>query len=241
MEVGTLKSNPENRKRNKNAVSVTSGFGGQNSGNGNSGGGNNGGGGNGNHHDFYNSTNKSNIPRIFTMFLLLVVLMTFGGLLGAYIVLATNGALEWRPFDLPVQVWVSTVVILASSWTYHVSKKLIDKDEQEKSKKWLLATTVLGAAFISSQILAWFLLYQRGFYWSGNPYAGFFYILTAVHVVHVAGGICALGSIVLRTWNKTFSDKELEQRKNLANVVGWYWHFMDALWIVILFLLGFYK
>lgn len=240
MEVGTLKSNPERRKRNKNILSVGSGVGGQSNGNGGSSGGNNGG-GNDNHHDFYNSTNKSNIPRIFTMFLLLVVLMTFGGLLGAYIVLATNGALEWRPFDLPYQVWVSTAIILASSFTYHLSKKLIDKNEQEKSKKWLLATTVLGAAFISSQILAWFVLYRRGFYLSGNPYAGFFYILTAIHVVHVAGGICALGSIVLRSWNKTFSDKELENRQNLANVVGWYWHFMDALWIVILMLLGFWK
>lgn len=237
MEVGTLKSNPEQRKSNKKVLSANGGFGNSN---GNGGNGNNGG-GNDNYSDFYKSSNSSNIPRIFTMFLLLVVLMTFGGLLGAYIVLATNGALEWRPFDLPVQVWVSTAIILASSFTYHFSKNLIDKNEQEKSKKWLLATTVLGAAFISSQILAWFLLYRRGYYWSGNPYAGFFYILTAVHVVHVAGGICALGAIVLRTWNKTFSDEELKYRKNMANVVGWYWHFMDALWIVILFLLGFYK
>lgn len=240
MEVGTLKSNPENRKQNKKVLSVSGGFGGKTNGNGSGGGDNNGGSGD-NYSDFYNSTNKSNIPRIFTMFLLLVVLMTFGGLLGAYIVLATNGALEWRPFDLPIQVWISTAIILVSSFTYHISKNLIDKNEQEKSKKWLLATTVLGAAFISSQILAWFVLYRRGLYWTGNPYAGFFYILTAVHVVHVAGGICALGSIVLRTWNKTFSDKELEYRKNLANVVGWYWHFMDALWIVILLLLGFWK
>ena len=102
-------------------------------------------------------------------------------------------------------------------------------------------TTVLGAAFISSQILAWFLLFRRGIYWEANPYAGFFYILTAVHAVHVIGGICALGTIVMRTWEKTFSDDELKYRKNLANVVGWYWHFMDALWIVILMLLGFWK
>ena len=237
MEVGTLKSNPESKKRTKTVLSVNSGFGGN--ANGNNGGGNNGGGDN--YQDFYNSPNKTNIPRIFTMFLLLVVLMTFGGLLGAYIVLATNGALEWRPFDLPYQVWVSTAIILASSFTYHVSKNLIDKNEQAKSKTWLLVTTCLGAAFISSQILAWFLLYRRGFYWWGNPYAGFFYILTAVHVVHVAGGICALGAIVLRTWNKTFSDTELKYRQNMANVVGWYWHFMDALWIVILLLLGFWK
>ena len=218
-------------------MSVKDGFGDQ----GGNGGGNNGG-GDDHQPDYYLSTSpRSNVARIFTMFLLLVVLMTFGGLIGAYIVLATNGALEWRPFDLPVQVWISTAIILISSFTYHVSKNLLFKNEQEKSKKWLLITTVLGAAFISSQILAWLLLYRTGIYWSSNPYAGFFYILTAVHVVHVIGGICALGAIVIRTWNKTFSFDELEYRKNLANVVGWYWHFMDGLWIVILMLLGFWK
>src|SRR5687767_3787384 len=57
-----------------------------------------------------------------TWFLLLVVMMTFGGLLGAYVVIATNGAAEWRPFDLPPQVWISTFLILVSSVTYQLAK-----------------------------------------------------------------------------------------------------------------------
>ncbi len=235
MEVGTLKQNYKQKNRGKSRVSLKGGTG-EKGGNG----GNDGGDSNNNFFDSETPANK-NIARIFTMFLLVVVLMTFGGLIGAYIVLATNGALEWRPFDLPYQVWISTAIILASSITYHISKNLLLDNKQEKSKKWLLITTVLGAAFISSQILAWFLLYRRGVYWSGNPYAGFFYILTAVHAVHVLGGVCALGAIIIRTWFKTFSEDELEYRQNLANVVGWYWHFMDALWIVILMLLGFWK
>lgn len=235
MEVGTFKKKYKQKNRGKKTMSLVNGFG-ETGGNG----GNNGGGSDHNS-DFYESSGNKNIPRIFTMFLLLVVLMTFGGLIGAYIVLATNGALEWQPFNLPYQVWISTGIILASSFSYHKSKNFLFRGEQEKSKKWLLITTVLGASFISSQILAWYLLYRRGIYWESNPYAGFFYILTAVHAVHVLGGICAIGAIVIRTWNQTFSDDELEYRQNLSNVVGWYWHFMGALWIVILFLLGFWK
>src|SRR5215218_9453622 len=49
--------------------------------------------------------------RVVTWFLLLVVLMTFGGLMGAYVVVATNGEAEWQPFDLPVQLWVSTFIL----------------------------------------------------------------------------------------------------------------------------------
>ena len=54
--------------------------------------------------------------KVITWFVLLVVLMTFGGLLGAYIVIATNNVLEWKPFDLPIPIWISTLMIVLSSF-----------------------------------------------------------------------------------------------------------------------------
>jgi len=179
--------------------------------------------------------------KILMWFLLLVVLMTFGGLIAAYIVIATNKPVEWQPFRLPVQVWVSTFLILASSITYHIAKKLLVDEKNDASKRWFLVTTVLGAGFISSQILLWMQLVNRGFYMSGNPFAGFVYILTAVHAVHVLGGIAALGYIILRTWNKTQSAYLKRKRIGEARVIGWYWHTMDALWLVLLYLLGFWN
>jgi cytochrome c oxidase subunit 3 len=217
------------------------------SGGGNNGGNGNGGGGDDDGHDRRRSdpleprTLIADKAKIVTWFLLLVVLMTFGGLIGAYVVLATNGAAEWRPFDLPVQVWLSTALILASSVTYELARKALFAGQYDRSRKLLIATTALGAAFISSQLLVWLALVNRGFYLRGNPYAGFFYILTAVHAVHVAGGIVALGTILLRTWNDTFSDEEIMYRRNLSRSVGWYWHFMGALWIVLFTLLAFWK
>ena len=179
--------------------------------------------------------------RILTAFLLLVVLMTFGGLMAAYVVIATNGVAEWTPFALPVQVWVSTAIILISSFTFHLAKTAVDHDDQPAAKKWFLTTTVLGAAFISSQLLAWLALAARGLYMRGNPYAGFFYVLTAVHAIHVIGGITALGAILLRSWYPTVNTGQIAKRKILAQTVGWYWHFMGALWVAIFILLGFWK
>lgn len=184
---------------------------------------------------------KPDISRILTGFLLLVVLMTFGGLIAAYVVIATNNVAEWNPFDLPIQVWLSTGIIIVSSITYHLAQLAIDREDQPQARKWLVATTVLGAAFISSQLLAWLALTQRGLYVHGNPYAGFFYILTAVHAVHVLGGITALGAILLKVWYGLRGDEAVLRAKTLANVVGWYWHFMGALWIVLFVLLGFWK
>src|SRR5690606_42085473 len=73
--------------------------------------------------------------RIITWFLLLIVLMTFGGLIGAYVVVSTNTALEWRPFDLPVSLWASTLLILGSSVTYHFGKLAVDDEQHFASRK----------------------------------------------------------------------------------------------------------
>ena len=247
LEIGTIKTDVEvPRKELKRRVTLTGGgsSGGKNRG---GGGGNNGGGGGGNN-NFGKPPSESPKEkfspaksRLVMWFLLLVVTMTFGGLISAYIVIATNGVLEWKPFALPFQVWVSTVLILASSVAYHISNSRLRDDRQTAAKKWLLATTILGATFISSQILVWLELVKRGVYLSSNPYAGFFYILTVVHAFHVFGGIVALGYIVLRTWNETLNKDEILHRKTFSDIIGWYWHFMDGLWIVLILLLGFWK
>lgn len=179
--------------------------------------------------------------RILMWFLLLIVFMTFGGLIGAYVVLATNAAFEWKPFSLPPQIWISTILIISSTITYELSHRNLTLNKQSKARKLLLATTVLGAMFIASQILAWIILVNRGYYLSGNPYAGLFYILTATHAVHVIGGILALGYMVLKTQKQTNLNDEILKRQTYSKVVGWYWHFMDGLWLVLVFLLGFWK
>ena len=241
MEIGTAEPIEIPEKKRKRGPTMLGG-GGANNGNKRRGGG--GGGGSDDSDGSDASDTQQTVPnksRILTLFLLLVVTMTFGGLIGAYIVIHTNGGAEWQPFNLPIQVWISTFIILASSLTYHFAYRAIVNEDQPMAKRYLVATTVLGAGFISSQILAWFALVQRGLYVAGNPYAGFFYILTAVHVVHVLGGIIALGSIVLKTWADPASEQLWKRRKELGQTVGWYWHFVGGVWIVLFIMLGFWK
>ena len=244
MKVGTLETTVEEEKR-KRRMSLSSGVGsnGGDKNRGGGGGGNDGGDNDSRKPDFIEEAepNSSNKIRIAMWFVLLVVLMTFGGLIAAYIVIATNGVMEWQPFNLPRAVWISTILILASSVTYKIAQSALNAANQAKAKTWFLATTVFGGMFIASQLLAWFELVRRGVYVQSNPYAGFFYILTAVHAVHVIGGIIALGYIVLHTWEKTASAEELTKRQQVSNAIAWYWHFMDGLWLVLFLLLGFWK
>jgi len=242
MEIGTAEIIDEAAPKKKRRAGLSSGT----STPGNGGGGRNPGGGGGDKPDD-DSPYRGGDPfvpgksRILTGFLLLVVTMTFGGLTAAYVVIATNNVAEWQPFNLPIPVWISTALIIISSIAYQIGRSAVDRNDQPRAKRWFIATTVLGASFISSQILAWLALTARGLYVAGNPYAGFFYILTMVHAVHVLGGIIALGSILLRTWYPTHDLVEILRRRTMAEVVGWYWHFMGVLWLVLLFLLGYWK
>lgn len=186
-------------------------------------------------------TFSPNKYKVLTWFLLLVVVMTFGGLISAYVVIATNNVAEWHPAALPSQLWFSTLVIVVSSVTYVLAERSTRRELQADARKWFLATTVLGVAFVISQLIAWFELMRQGLYMQGNPYLAFFYILTSVHAVHVAGGIAALSTVLLRSWYPTADALKLAHRKALTQVVGWYWHFMGGLWIVLFLLLGFWK
>ena len=240
--VGTFETLENESAARRRAARLTSSQGRQGPGGGNGGGGNGGGKGpapkNDRAGDEPVSADKS---RILTAFLLLVVMMTFGGLIGAYVVVATNRALEWRPFDLPPLIWLSTALILISSITYEAGRRAVVARAVASARRWLVATAALGGVFVASQLLVWLTLVNRGFYLKGNPYAGFFYILTAVHAVHVLGGIVALGAVLLRNWYPTSLGPESLYRANIARSVGWYWHFMGGLWIALFLLLGFWK
>lgn len=179
--------------------------------------------------------------KLVAWFLLLVVLMTFAGIIAAYVVVSTNQALEWNPFELPIQIWVSTGLLLASSVFYEISHRQRVQGRQVAARGWLVATAVMGGVFIASQFLAWLGLYQKGYYLQSNPYAGFFYFLTALHAIHVAGGVAALGYIILRTWYPTMDDIELAARNAWSKSTGLYWHCMDGLWILLVMLLAFWK
>jgi len=241
MKIGTAQTNVKPGKKLKKR-SRLSGFGGSSGSGGNGGGGGNNGGDDPLDNPSTEAYEKSfSIPKILTLFLLVVVTMTFSGVIGAYIVISTNGVAEWQPFNLPFQVYFSTLLILLSSFTFIVAQKAINSNNHQKLKTWLLATTILGGMFISSQVLAWLLLVNRGLYTKGNPYLTFFYFMTALHAVHVLGGIIALGYVVLQNWRETESAKDIERRRDIAGAVGWYWHFMGGLWLVLLVLLGFWK
>jgi cytochrome c oxidase subunit 3 len=172
---------------------------------------------------------------------LLIVLMTFAGLIASYVVIATNAAAEWKPFDLPLPVWISTILIVLSSASFELFRKYLKGANYSSSRRWLLITSVIGGLFIGSQMLAWIRLAASGVYLQSNQYAGLFYILTVIHALHVLGGILGLGYLLQLSANTPRSENQKEIRVSRATSIGLYWHFVGGLWLVLFVLLGFWK
>ena len=163
------------------------------------------------------------------------IAMFFTALSSAYIVRAAS-ATDWRPLALPRILWLSTALILFSSATLETARRNLKRLESGYVK-WLLITGLLGVGFLTSQFLAWQQLRAQGVFLASNPHSSFFYLLTALHGLHLLVGLLALVYLLLRTRQKRDDVVAEAKRHARAGAVGIYWHFMDGLWIYLFLLL----
>ena len=166
------------------------------------------------------------------------ILMLFTALTSAYIVRAGLST-DWRPLPMPRVLWISTLLIVASSLTFEAARRALRRFEVKAYTRLLALTTLLGAGFLATQVMAWRQLVSEGVYLATNPHSSFFYVLTGAHALHLAGGIIGLGYLLWRTWDASGSREAVLKRETAVSTIGIYWHFMDGLW-VYLFLLLFY-
>jgi cytochrome c oxidase subunit 3 len=186
--------------------------------------------------DGFSSQDSPERYRIGMWIALASILMLFTALTSAYIVRAGTGN-DWRPIEMPRILWVSTTLILTSSLTISIARRALKGKDHPAYKRWLLVTVVLGLGFLCTQLLAWRQLVAQQVYVSTNPHSSFFYLLTAVHGVHLLGGIFGLDYLLLRSWRKASNEKGEIKREAAVGAVALYWHFMDGLWIFLFLLL----
>ena len=159
---------------------------------------------------------------------------------------------DWIPVQLPlVLLLINTALLAASSLTAEFARRQITRQAalapvrsipgvslgQESGFPWLALTVVLGLGFLTGQWLAWRELAERGFYLATSASSSFVYLLTAVHGVHLLGGILVL----LYAATVSLLHKPVEGRRIVVDVTAWYWHFMFVLWLGIFALLWFMR
>ncbi|HEY6118598.1 MAG TPA: cytochrome c oxidase subunit 3 [Pyrinomonadaceae bacterium] len=164
------------------------------------------------------------------------VVMLFTGLSSAYIVRAAS-APDWLALPLPRLLWVSSGVLLFSSATLERARRSLKQDDNHNYRRWLATTSILGTTFLVSQLLVWRQLVRQGVYIATHPHSSFFYLLTALHGLHLAGGLLALTYLLIRHRHAAPNKGAKAKRVATTDAVTIYWHFMDALWIYLFVLL----
>ena len=163
------------------------------------------------------------------------ITMSFAAFTSAMLV-RQSASPDWRHFSLPAILYFNTLLLLASSVTLELGRRQIAtymgglRSEVASPARWLYATLILGLAFVAGQYVAWLQLKSQGLFLATNPSSSFFYVLTAAHALHVFGGLGGLVRAIRKLGNSTL-------RRSTLDATSYYWHFMDVLWLYVLFLL----
>ena len=158
------------------------------------------------------------------------IVMMFTGFTSAFIVRQAAG--NWLEFNLPIQFFYSTAVIVLSSITLHAAYFYFKRGKKQLYRWLLLTTLILGVAFLLIQYQGWMFLNSVGIYLETNPSSSFIFVISAVHAAHIVGGITALIVANLHAFSLPFS--VTPKRKLRFELTLFYWHFVDALWIYLL-------
>lgn len=145
----------------------------------------------------------------------------FSLFIAAY-VMRMNSA-DWSPVGMPRQLWFSTALLVAGS--------LLMQLAAVRGMPWrslMLAGGACAFAFLGVQLWAWRVLLDMQVTPAGNPAASFFYLLTAMHGLHVAGGLIAWA------WTARLAARsDTADARHRIGLCARYWHFLLAAWLVL--------
>ena len=137
---------------------------------------------------------------------------------------------DWKSLSEPWLLWINTVILILTSFVFHKGKIYSDKNNFEKVKNSLLLVGFLTFAFITGQLLVWQHFISVGQYASTNPANAFFYLFTALHGLHLLGGLFFWARATTELFRNNYSVTKIKQAIGLCAA---YWHFLLIVWIVL--------
>ncbi len=142
---------------------------------------------------------------------------------------------DWRPLPEPWLLWLNTAVLILSSVAMQRGVNAARARHIEGVKTNLLAAGGCAFAFLLGQLFVWQQLIALGYFAAANPANAFFYLLTAVHGVHLLGGLVAWARVVRRLGRAPDTVRLRESMELCAA----YWHYLLIVWLVFFILLLF--
>jgi cytochrome c oxidase subunit 1/cytochrome c oxidase subunit I+III len=136
-----------------------------------------------------------------------------------------------KELDLP-RTLIFSVCLFASSFTFWRSEVALHKQRRGSTLGWLVLTIALGAVFLGGQANEYWKLFQTGVDLSTNMFATSFFTLTGFHGLHVLIGLITLLVFLWMAWE---GDSVAAKFGSAFKCVGYYWHFVDVVWVFVLF------
>ena len=142
---------------------------------------------------------------------------------------------DWRPLPKLWLLWLNTGLLIASSVALQRARVSALRGQTDGVRAGLIQGGVFSFAFLAGQLWAWQQLAALGYFAATNPASAYFYLITALHGVHLLGGLVAWG----RTSAKVWRGWEAEQVRMSVELCAIYWHFLLVVWLVMFGLLLF--
>ncbi len=134
---------------------------------------------------------------------------------------------DWRPMPEPNLLWLNSAVLVLASFAFQVTRNAAARGQLLTVKTGLLAGGVCTLLFLVGQLVAWQQLDAGGYFITGNPANSFFYLLTALHRLHLLGGMWVWG----RTTTRVLTGADVESVRLSVELCTVYWHYLLLVWI----------
>ena len=138
---------------------------------------------------------------------------------------------DWQKMPEPLMLWLNTFILFISSTVFLNAQIAAKKNQFEIVKKRLIVIGYLALAFLIGQLLVWLQFINLGYYVSSNPANAYFYVFTALHGLHLLGGLIYWLIAIKKVW--TPNNIVIAKAKHTVELCAIYWHFLLAVWIVL--------
>lgn len=155
-------------------------------------------------------------------------IMLFAPFFAAYFLLRSTSD-GWPPEGVEIDTLraaIATLVLVSSSFTLIVADRGLEHGQRTRTLRWILVTILLGAAFLTNQIVEYT---QLDFRPSDHVYGSIYWAITMLHAAHVTAGLIALTALYVR----------VARADPLAGINAWakgvslFWHLVDIIWVAV--------
>ncbi len=125
---------------------------------------------------------------------------------------------------------LASICLLSSSLTIVLAERALHRKNLGQFKLWWFVTIALALEFLGATAYEWYeLIYHHHLTISTNLFGTTYYPLVGLHASHVIVGLILLTLVFVFAVLK----HDLEPHVERIKMISWYWHFVDAVWVVV--------